>query len=206
MLKLIVSHPDPEIEAQSAPKEMPIVISQEPFSTKIYSKGPSLYLLMAQDPSHRLESELLLEVIQNAPDVDQTVVICHYPVFSTDHLNTFIEGDSTLFSIITIQYQMKIMEQILLFSRKHAASNLILYSDEPSSEIFGLFRDFFSTLEDNDPHEIVIPIDHTIQNKWSDYMSQVSLKFGQTLWQGQRWNRAIKNYLATHPFGKGVSS
>jgi hypothetical protein len=202
MLKLIVSHSDSLPEAQSFFEEAFTPVPQEPFSCNIYPKGPSLYVMAVQDPSHYLKTELVLEIATPLPEGEPPVVICHFPEISGEALSAFIEEDETLYGIIMTQFQMKIMNELLHFSARNNASNLVLYSDDSSGNTFMVYRDFFISEDEEDPQEMIIPLNHELNAKWADYTAQIFLKFAQTLWQGQRWNPAIRHYLETHPFCK----
>lgn len=206
MLKLIVSQAIQTPEVTSYSREMVHPIDQEPFSAHVHPKGPLLYIMTAKDPSHYLNCELILEIESNQYDMDSTIVICHFPKILDDDLARLVEDDDTLFGITLIEFQMKIFEQLLLFCTTHYASSLVIYTDDAAAEDLGVYRDFITYREQNDleneeSSELVVPVSQEIYADWMNYMNQLCLKFRQTLWQDQRKNLAIKNYLKSHPFG-----
>jgi hypothetical protein len=206
MLKLIISQADPKTEMLSFPKEMIKVTSQEAFSTSVQPKGPLLYIMTVQDPSHYLFCDLVLEIVRNPNEGDTSVVICHFPEISDEEFNSFINEDDTLYGILMIQFQMKILEQLFLFCATHSASSLVIYTDDVENDGLEIYREFLACEDQihsqNDDHsEIVFPINQQIYGEWMDFMDTVSTKLRQTLWQGQRSNCAIRNYLKTHPLG-----
>ena len=133
-------------------------------------------------------------------------MICHFPGIFDEKLVGYVWGDETLLGIILIQFQMKIMEQLLLFCANHYASQLVIYVEDDQDEVLGIYREFLYTEylllnQTNDNTQLTIPThQYTFQN-WSKFMNKVTLKFGQTLWQKQRTNPAVRHYLKTHPFG-----
>jgi hypothetical protein len=206
MLKLIVSQDISTPEVTSYSREIVQPIQNEPFSAHIHPKGPLLYIMTAKDPSHYLDCELTLEIESNQNESNSSVVICHFPKILDEQLACLIEDDDTLFGIILIHFQMKIFEQLLLFCTHHYASSLIIYADDATAGDLGVYRDFLTFWEQNVPEnegssELVVPISQEIYADWMNYMNELCLKFRQTLWQDQRKNLAIKNYLKSHPFG-----
>lgn len=204
MLKLIVSNAEPSSKALSQPIISPNRCA--PFTSEVWLKGPCLYLMMVQDPSHYLSCELVLEVEESQQECGGGTVICHFPNIEVEQLRNFICEDETLYGIIMIQFQMKVLEQLLLFCATHYASKLIIYADNAQADEFEIYRDFLSyegqiLTQNGEQTEMIIPADPQTFDNWIDFMNDVTLKFRQTLWQDQRTNLTIKHYLKIHPLG-----
>lgn len=204
MLKLILSQPSPSLEVPSFSRENEQPKCVEPFSVSIKVQAPLLYIMTAQDPAHFLACDLILEIENTINEFGSPTVICHFPHIDDDKLNYSIDEDETLLGIITIQFQMNILQQLLKFCDSHRVSKLIIYADDDYYDYLGIYREFVSygTLNPADlgNNELIFTVDPQIICDWTDYMDQMNISFRQTLWQHQKRNFAIKNYLRAHPF------
>jgi hypothetical protein len=73
--------------------------------------------------------------------IESRVVLCHFPNILTEQLNEFIEEDETLHGMIMVQFQMKILEQLLLFSSDHEALSLFIHTENTSEgHALGIYR------------------------------------------------------------------
>jgi len=206
MLKLIISQTDSKTKILSFPNELVKMHSQKGFSTSVQPKGPFLYIMTAQDPSHYLFCDIVLEVVKNPRNGDTTAVICHFPEISDEELYSFIDEEDTLFGILMIEFHMKVLEKLFLFCTTHFASSLVIYTDDTSAGGLEIYREFLACddqihRQDDDLTEIVFSVNQQIYREWIDFMNIVSLKLRQSLWQGQRSSYAIRKYLKTHPLG-----
>lgn len=193
LLKLVVSNPIPLQNAiapyQSAP-------SNARFSTKVCNKGQDLYEMKTQDPFHDLGCDLILEVER---DDRETTVVCHFPaILHGSH--RLLDEEGTLYGIIVIQFQMKVLEQLFLFCTKHDASHLIIYMDDDQAEGFGIYQDFLvhceeTVTENGEKTEMLISTDQGTFDKWRSFMAEINPKFEQELWREQRFNPTIQRYL-----------
>lgn len=204
MLRLIVSNSEPSSKPVFQPLSPPI--DRASFSSDVKLKGPNLHVMTVQDPGHYMNGELVLEVEESQCEYGNGSVICHFPSFDTQELNNFICEDETLYGIIMIQFQMKIMEQLLLFCATHYASKLVIFADDILADEFEIYREFLSsresTLAQNEKaEELTIPSNSQIYDEWIEFMDDVTLKFRQTLWQDQRTNPIVRQYLKIYPFG-----
>lgn len=202
MLKLIVSNTEPSSETFCQSKPPPN--NGAPFASEVWLKGPYLYLMVTQDPSHYLGCELVLEVEESHEKYGEGTVICHFPKIAVEQFRSYIDEDDTLYGIIMIQFQMKILEQLFLFCATHYASKLIIYTDDTQADELEIYQNFLTyesqTLTQNgEQTEMIIPADPQTFKDWIDFMDRVTLKLRQTLWQDQRTNFAIRQYLKTHP-------
>lgn len=190
-LKLVVSNPDPML-IKGASK-----LTDSGLMATVCANGPNIYEMALEDPRHPLKCDLLLEI-------DPQRVICHFPLICGEELNTLVEEDETLYGIIMIQFQMKILEQLLLFCSNHDASHLVVYTDDDQAICLDIYEDFLTSKDQvltpgGEKTKMIIAADMVTFDSWIDYMAEVNLKFRQTLWQDQRFNLAIKRYLKTYP-------
>lgn len=170
------------------------------FSAEVRVKGPYLYEMILQDLSHYLTCNLILEVEENNQGYEEKTVICHFPTLSDEELSDFVEGDEALCDMIMVQFQMKILEQLLLFCASHYASTLVIFADDAQADDLGVYQDFL-TYEDQtltskgEKTEMVIPADRETFDAWIDFMDDINRKFQQSLWHDQRSNPVIRQYL-----------
>jgi hypothetical protein len=203
MLKLVPKETPAQV---LEPEELLDFSSRSPFTSEIQMQGPCLYTMVIQDPSHFLNCELVLEIEKNQDESDSNVVICHFPKISDEILNAFVWEDDTLYAIVMIQFQLKILKQLFLFCATHFASTLIIYSDDDQAEDLEIYRDFLAYedldyIPKGDITEMVIPTNINAYEVFSEFMDIITLKFKQSLWQYQRINPAFNHYLKFHPFG-----
>jgi hypothetical protein len=203
MLKLV---PKDEPVQILDPQELVDFSSRGPFTSEIHIKGPCLYTLIVQDPSHFLNCELTLEIEKCRDESESTNVICHFPKISDEILNAFVWEDDTLYAIVMIQFHLKILKQLFLFCARHFASHLVIYSDDDQAEDLEIYRDFLAYedldyLPKSDITEMVIPTNLNVFEVFTEFMDIITLKFKQSLWQYQRINPAFQQYLKFHPFG-----
>lgn len=206
MLKLIVSNADLRAELPPQPQKTITPDSRISFAAEVRLKGSHLYEMMVQDPSHYLNCDLVLEREESYEEYRGGAVICHFPKISDEQLKEFIEEDDTLYEIIMIQFQMKILEQLLLFCANHHASKLIIYTDDAQAEELGIYQDFLiyqdqTCTENGEQMEMIISTDQQTFDAWVDFMKETNLKFQQELWREQRSNPTIRDYLKSHPLG-----
>jgi hypothetical protein len=207
-LKLVVSNPAPVEEKPFSP--FILARPMEGFSATVKTvcikDSPLiLYEMMAKDPSHYLECELALEVEEGLDDDEEGKVICHFPPIDDALLNKLVMEDETLYSFILIQFQMKVMEQLLLFCSDQCASQLTIYMDDDQAEKFGIYESFLVrqdkivTVNGEQQTEMVMPADQETFDVWVDFMDQTRQNFQQTLWKDKKINPVIPFYLKSDP-------
>ncbi|MBX9805460.1 MAG: hypothetical protein K2Y18_06890 [Alphaproteobacteria bacterium] len=176
-----------------------------PFSSCVHLQGPGLYTMTVEDPSHYLGCELILEIEPSPDEQGESVVICHFPKIEEKLLNTFVMEDDSLFVILLIEYQMKILKELFLFCATNYAKTLVIYCDDKQAEDLDIYREFLSfigliDLGTETVSVMTIPADKQTFQAYIEFMYEVCLKFRQELWQEQRNNPAIQQYLKIHPF------
>lgn len=202
-LKLVVSNPPPLQEK----KPSQTINSTTGFTAEIRKEEHSPYTLIARDPFHRLECKIVLEIHDREDDeeMEPRTVACYFPPIAGEELNKFIEEDETLYGMIMIQFQMKLLERILLFASGHDALSLLISVDYGCE---GHALEVYRSLvihEDKVPAitgtqaQMVIPTNQKTFDKLIDLMDHVNQDFRQMLWEDQRGNPAIREYLKSNP-------
>jgi hypothetical protein len=204
-LKLVVSNPDPVRTAR--PQETTGVKNENTPSSltvAVRVKGPYLYEMLVHDPSHYLKCDLILEVEEALEESEAGSVICHFPTISDEALNDFVEEDETLYGMLMIQFQIQVLEQLLLFCATHYASELVIFADDDQADTLGIYQDFLTYKDQTLTHkgektEMVIPADRETFDAWVDFMDEINRKFQQSLWHDQKTNPVIRKYLKNCP-------
>jgi hypothetical protein len=196
-LKLVVSNPPPVQE--NAPPSRPVASKAE-FMVDVKKRGFDLYEMTIQDPFHDLEGELMLEIERNPSQPAPRTVVCHFPAILLQEGNKLMGQDELLYGLVMVQFQMKILEHLLLFCAKHNASHLVIYMDDDQVEGFGIYQDFLihqdpTWTKNGEQTEMVIPANKETIDDWMVFMAATTLGFEQELWREQRSNPAIRHYL-----------
>lgn len=203
MLKLITC--TPVIKKDLAPQEESNSNNPPAFRFQVYPKGPYLYTMAVEDCRHQLSCELVLEVKEWAGETGTQEVVCHFPAIEDEAFSDAVEDDDTLYATFMIEFQMKILEQLLVFCATHDAVNLVIFADDLQAEALGIYQDFLAYKDQTltaqgEKTEMIIPADYQTYDAWIDYMEKMNLEFHQALWREQRSNPAIRRYLKAHPF------
>jgi hypothetical protein len=206
-LKLVVSNSAP-IEEEPSP---PFLLSRptEGFSAQVRSilvidEPFTLFEMTIKDPSHYLECNLALEVEEGLEEDEESKVICHFPPIQDEPLNKLVMEDETLFGLILVQFQMRVMEQLLLFCADQCAPQLIIYMDHDQVEKFGVYESFLThqgkaLMDSGEQTEMVMPAAPKTFDAWVDFMDKTCQDFRQTLWKDQKENPVIRFYLKSDP-------
>lgn len=206
-LKIVVSNPDP-VGVAAPSQETPSAKNLDApssFTVEVRMKGPYLYEMAIHDPFHYLKGDFMLEVEEARGEGGSGSVICHFPTLSDEALNGFVEEDETLYGMLMIQFQMQVLEQLLLFCATHCASTLIIFADDAQADALGVYRDFLTYKDQTltrkgEKTEMAIPANREAFDAWIDFMDQVNRKFQRSLWHEQKANPVIRKYLKNSPF------
>jgi hypothetical protein len=196
-LKLVVSNPPP---AQQKPPLSQCAASKGGVTVNIKKRGLDFYEMTIQDPSHDLECDLTLEIEGDLARPASRSVICHFPAILLQEGNQLMGADELLYGLVMVQFQMTILEHLLLFCAKHDASHLVIYMDDDQVEGFEIYEDFLihqdpTWTKNGEQTEMVIPTNRETINEWMVFMAATTLGFEQELWREQRSNPVIRHYL-----------
>lgn len=199
-LRLVVSNPGSAPRKQKFKARNP----NAKFTAEIQEEGHPRYTITAYDPFHCLECEVNLEIHSNeeGEELDDGTVICHFSDIATEALDELIEEDEPLHGMILIQFQLKVLEQILLFCGDHAdALNVLLEAeDRPEGHILAVYEEL-ATHKDKIPTatgkkiQLIIPATLETFDKLIDLINNINQDFRQMLWEDKGYSPAIWNYL-----------
>jgi len=196
-LTLVVSNPAP---AQEDAAENEDDASTEGFSVEIHDEGGQVYYMVAKDPFHRLKCTLKLEVIAN-PDDYGIGVICHFPKIADKAFNKFVNWDETLYGNLMVQFQMGLMEELLLFCGDHHASGLVVYVNDDQAKLLSIYESLIVRqdqvlLKDiGEKTVLVISVDCEAFDRWVDFVEDTAHGLHQALWSEQKHNSSVRAYL-----------
>ena len=193
--------------------------TKNPFTAEVHERGLNIYAMEVQDPAHFLACELHLEIQEEGlekkrpgEELSQEAlhlrdIICHFPKIADAQLKELVWEDVTLYGIIMVIFQMNILKQLLLFCAAHNASNLVIFADDAEAGELGIYRDFLyhkvqTSKPNGDNTEMIIPADRETFDAWMDFMEDVTIRFRQILWTGQKTNPAIHHYLKSRPLSE----
>jgi hypothetical protein len=112
--------------------------------------------------------------------------------------NHYLQG------IIMYQFQLRILEQLLLFCEGQDAANLTINIHDNDIDYLEIYRRFFVSEEKvitarGEQTQIVIPTDIETYDGVLDFMDEIYRNFRQSLWREQRTNPAFQKYLMCYP-------
>lgn len=208
-LKLVVSNPPPVQKEKPSQK----VRRNTGFISEIRMRSPSQYILVASDPFHRLDCELVLELHDNEDEheLEARSIVCHFPDIIAEGLSDFVQQDETLYAMILIQFQIKLLELVLLFCSNHDTLNLIIYANDTfEGHALGIYENLVA-YENKLPAiskiptatgtktQMLIPTTRETFDKCIDLMHHVSENFRKALWEEKGANPCIRGYLKSNP-------
>lgn len=203
-LRLVVSNPAPSPLQEE--ETLPKVNTGNGFTAQIRKKGDNLYTFMARDPAHWLDCRFDLKLHEDEEDLEPMTVTCHFPDMPSEILFDMVGEDETLLGILHIQFQVKVLEKLLLFCSDQTASYLFVYTSHIPEEDHALgiystlaaYEGLVPTLTGNKV-QIAIPTTTESYDKLLDLMDRLNRDFRQTLWQEQRTSPTIRKYLKSNP-------
>jgi hypothetical protein len=200
-LKLVVSNPSPlPVHQEKLSRNIRNSEAASAFTAEVQLRGPWLYEMQIRDPSYYLKCNLSLEVEEAQNEFEPGKVICHFPVIKEGQLRAFVEEDEVLYSTLMVQFQMKVMEQLLLFCGDYSVSQLVIYTDDAQAGELGIYDDFLvyqdqTITSQGEKTKMVIPTDTETFDDWIDFMEEANLRLVQGLWNEQKYNPVIRAYL-----------
>jgi hypothetical protein len=175
--------------------------------------SPNLHVFRAKDYTHQLLCEMTLEVKEIFVSLEEEgegggylvpVVACSFPPISLQKLNEKTSFDGYLQELLMGQFQLKVLEQLLLFCEQKDAANLMLTLNDPVNEAdldyLKFYRRFLVSEEQvttprGEETQIMIPTDVDTYDQVIDFMDKIDREFRCALWRGQSINPAFREYL-----------
>lgn len=167
-----------------------------------------IYIVRFQDNFHELSCEFSLELKESfVPSEDETeesfiqpVLVGNFPSINIQRFQQKIFWDEHLQGMILIQFQLKVLEQLLLFCEDKQAPYLLLTFNETNQDYLEIYQCFIVSEEEvlstgAELTEITIPSDVSVYDDLIDLMEEVDHKFRKTLWREQGVNPIYREYL-----------
>lgn len=213
MLKLIPKSPQPLYQGnaiQMIENKIPVPKgpSQHSFLWDFQEISSGIYIVRFQDTFHELSCEFALELKESfVPSEGETegsfiqpVLVGNFPSIDIQRFQQKILWDEYLQGMILIQFQLKILEKLLLFCENKQASYLLLTFNEANKDYLEIYQCFIISEEeilstDGEQTEITIPSDVSAYDNLIDLIEEVDHKFRKTLWREQRVNPIYRHYL-----------
>ncbi|MGV8948694.1 MAG: hypothetical protein ACOH2E_04925 [Candidatus Paracaedibacter sp.] len=194
--------------------EAKLVTLSDSFLVHIQEFSPNLYTFMAKDYTHELLCKITLEVKEVLVSLEEEsggylapVVSCSLPSINLQNLNEKTGFDSYLQELLMGQFQLKILEQLLLFCEQNDAVHLILTLNDTVNgadlDYLKFYRRFLVSEEQvttsrGEETQIVIPTDMDTYDNVIDFMDKIDREFRCALWRGQSVNTAFRDYLKSN--------
>lgn len=164
-----------------------------------------LYSAHIQALKHDLTCELVLEKRLNYAPVQgfESSINCDFPLIDTQRLNPVIRYDEYLQAITVIQFQLQILEQMLLFCEEKGATYLVLNFNDSNLDYVEIYQNLIISQEEiftqrGEQTRIIILADVNTYDQLLDFMDEVNQKFLQDLWRDHKINTAYRAYLKSH--------
>ena len=172
----------------------------------------SLYIFRARDLDHNLTCEMSLELTEGfafsrddprGKKYFNPIMACNFPSIDVSRFNEKVCWDEYLQGTLMLQFQLKILEQLLLFCEEKDAAQLVLVINNVNYDDLEIYRHFAVTEEQGivaggGHTKIVIPTDREAYDEVIEFMDKVDEDFRQTLWRHQKANPTFRKYLRDH--------
>jgi len=217
MLKLVINNSalisKGALSKQS--EEIDYGLEASPIGTLLFdcmNIASSLYIFRARDLDHNLTCEMSLELTDgfafSRDDISEEKYLvpsmtCNFPSIDVSRFNEKVCWDEYLQGTIMVQFQLKILEQLLLFCEEKDVAQLFLTTNNVNYDDLEIYRHFAVTEEQviaagEDQTKIVIPTDLESYDEVIEFMDKVDEDFRQTLWRNQKANPTFREYLMNH--------
>jgi hypothetical protein len=130
----------------------------------------------------------------------EVVIAANFPAIDLQGLNQIIHGNEYLQGMILIKFQLKILEQLLLFAENKDAGYLFLNFNEANLDYVEIYQRFIISQESilsarGEQIEIVMPTDVGTYDELIEFMDELEQDFQQNLWRAQKSDPIIRQYL-----------
>lgn len=176
------------------------------FTANVRLVSPSLYTLAAQDLCNYLACEISLEIQEGQDETEFGIVTCHFPIIQEDYLEAFLWGEELLVDMVSAQFHLKVLEQILRFCANHNATRLIICVSSSQSSALQFYRPIIAHTETLACHArkdtlLTIHPDRATYEKLILNMHDLGREFQDMLEEEKLNNPIIQQYLTLMSFG-----
>jgi hypothetical protein len=183
--------------------------SQDSFLFNIHEISQNLYKMRFHDLSHQLYCEITLELKNSLMYGDEpyeedgtleVVIAGNFPTIDMQGLNQIVHNNEYLQGMILIKFQLKILEELLLFAKNKDAGYLFLNFNEANYDYVEIYQRFIVSQESNlsasgEQIELVMPTDVGTYDELIEFMDELEQDFQQSLWRDQKSDPIIRQYL-----------
>jgi hypothetical protein len=217
MLKLVINNTQPSCgkvpfhgnEAKAAPLTSPL---QNSLLVDFSQLCHNLYAFNLYDFEHKLDCKMNVDIRESyvSPQGQQAEeeylvpkAFCNFPHIDVRRLAEKVSWDEYLQGAIMVQFQLKILEQLLLCCDEKDATHVVLTISNNDYEDLEVYRHFAISEEQvnteaGNQTEIVISTDIETYDEIVDFMDAFDADFQKTLWRNQKSNLAFRKYLTDY--------
>jgi hypothetical protein len=211
MLKLIANNAH-SLKGNVLPQARETPPLSDSFIFHFQELSSNLHALRLKDCLYELTCEVTLEVRETLVCFEEEgekggclapVVACSFPTIDVQRFNEKIGFDAYLQRLVMGQFQLKILEQLLLFCEQQDAVNLTLMMKDDNVDYLEIYSRFLVsagqvTTAEGEQTEIIIPTGMQTYDKVIDFMDKIDREFQCALWREQSVNPAFREYLKSN--------
>lgn len=210
MLKLVINntHPLYDRKVSDVPLTPP---PKNPFLFNFQQTSHNLYSFSAFDSDHSLACKIDVELKEsyvNSQEGEEgnylvPVAFCNFPNIDMRQLAEKVGWDEYLQASIMVQFQLEILEQLLLFCGEKGAAHLVLTINEANYDDLEIYRHFaFSEVQvitaEGEQTEIAISSAAETFDEVIEFTDKFDADFWKDLWHDQKNNPLFRKYLIDH--------
>lgn len=217
MLKLVVNNNQPSCrkvpfhgnEAKVASFPSPL---QNSLLINFHQLCENLYAFNVYDFEHKLDCKMNVDIRESyaSPQGEQAEegylvprAFCNFPHIDVRRLAEKVSWDEYLQGAVMVQFQLKILEQLLLCCDEKDATHVVLTLNNDNYDDLEIYRHFAISekqvsTEAGEQMEIVISTDIETYDELVDFMDAFDADFKKTLWRNQRHSPAFRKYLTDY--------
>jgi len=165
------------------------------FNIEVRPITHNLYSMRAENKGHLLACELKLQIARSR---QQSQVSCHFPRINSKKILKICKGAHIVYNIIMIFFQASLLDQLLLFSAKQRASNLVIVPNNGANLSFyrGFLLDLGLAKAKEQHTEMIIPVSQQTRLKLANFMKGVHFNLKRSLQAQQKTNPLIAELAA----------
>jgi hypothetical protein len=139
---------------------------------------------------------------EDGEGLESGIVVCHFPDIATEDLDELVGEDEDIHAMILMQFQLKILKQILLFCNDHgnALTALIEAEDMASGHILAVYEKLTAyknkvpTATGTKTQMLISATQGTFE-KLDNLSDAINHELQKMLWENKGLNPAIWEYL-----------
>jgi hypothetical protein len=217
MLKLIINNSDPASKGALSRQSANVhnnykTCQKETLLFDCREISSNLYIFMARDLDHELACEMTLELTEGfAPAADGIheedyivpILTCNSLSIDVSRFNEKVCWDAYLQAMLLLQFQLKILEELLLFCEEKDVVTIMLTLNDTEEDDIEVFQRFSLSSErvitpNGEQAKIVIQAGTKTYDSIIDFIDEINRNFHQALWRNQKTNAAFRNYIKGH--------